>query len=544
MRRALLALSLVLASGSLLLAGNVKGRVLADGKPLEGVWVSDGVEFCRTDASGRFDIESKKVSGMVYITPPTGWVPDSRDGLRPDFWQYLALPENQEELHDFMLRSEDQTYYRVLLPADLHLTNDPRKNDLAQFTELAVPLAHRLVAEAQGSSYTFHLGDLTHDIFWPRFGFNEAEALRFLQDQRWPTLFTSIMGNHDHDGSVRDVPDVDWQAGWIERDCWGPDSWSWDIGGDHWVFMDNIYYLNENGKMNYSHDFRPEQIEWLKKDLSHVGPSTRVYLLVHCPLLGTRAPDFEVKALMPEDQMDVVESLAAGFAHGITCFAGHGHVFNFCKSEKYSHILSYMLPATSGDQWKAVPRGGVIKAEGDGSPAGMMVLDCSKGEDCKMHFEPFEGEFYHYRVYDLNEVGKAYAASVKFRDMKAALPDRIDYSESRFKNCILVNYWYYMTGDKVELFENGKPLAEVHWGRMEEPTVVFQKDVPHFGEEQGMPKFHNIQPRPYFHHAYLFKTASGRSRLVLRITSADGRVLHEETIIRPVKFDPTLRQTQ
>ena len=558
MRKALIvAVPILLLAGDLL-AGNVKGRVLADGKPLEGVWVSDGTVLQRTDSLGRYEFDSTKESGMVFIETPSGYVPESRDGLRPVFWQYLSLPPHQDEVRDFLLKSEPQDSYSVILPSDFHLNNDPRKKDLAQFSALVTPLARRIVSEAAGPVYTFHLGDFTQDIFWYEFGFNEAEGVRFLQDQRWPTLFTNVMGNHDHDGAVGGVADVDWESGWMYRDCFGPDRFSWNIGGEHWIFLDDIVYKNERkpgmilgpgcyGSRNYSHDLTDSQMEWLEKDLSHVDKDTRVILCMHCPLIihdylgsGEVYPALERRA-------DMLEEMASAFTHGFTVFSGHIHAFDFAESPRYPHIRQFTLPATSGDQWKSPV--GMSKAEGDGSPAGMMVVDFSAGREPAMHFETLFGEFYPYRVYDLNTVGKAYAASREIQALKEGRPERIDYAQAKWKNCVLVNYWYCHPGDKVEMIEKGKSLPLVTT-RTEDPVVVFQKDVPHIFSDQSYPnpsegyyvKFHNLQPRAGIRHGYVFKATSPTSPLTLRITGRDGAVKYEETFSRPLAFDPELKK--
>lgn len=537
--------------------GNVKGRVLADGRPLEGVWVTDGEVFCRTNSLGRYEFDSSKRLGMVFLEIPSGYIPESRDGLRPQFWQYLTQPVDREDLHDFNLRSEDQSHYSVLLPTDFHLNNDPRKKDLAQFAALVTPLARKIVSSATGPVYTFHLGDLTQDIFWYEFGFTEAEGVRFLQDQRWPTLFYSTMGNHDHDGAVGGVNDVDWKAGWMWRDCFGPDRFSWNIGSEHWVFLDNIVYKNERkegmimgpgcwGSRNYEHDLTDEQMAWLTEDLSHVDKDKNVILCMHCPVF--RHDLLELGKVEPTMKRwtERLEALASTFTHGFTVFSGHLHTFDFATMSEYPHIRQYTLPATSGDQWKA-PRG-MVKGEGDGSPAGMMRVDFASGKEPKMHFETLVGQFCPYRVYDLNTVGKAYASSQEWKAVKMGRPKRIDYSEAKWKNCVLVNYWYYHPGDKVEVLENGIPL-KLMTRRAEDPVVVFQKDIPYVFSDQSYPnpkegyyvKFHNIQPVSGIRFGYIFKASSATSSLLLRICAEDGTVKYEENISRPIAFNPTLK---
>ena len=65
---------------------NIKGRVLADGKALAGVLVSDGEQIVTTDSKGRYAICSTKKDSVVFVITPSGYVCSSQDGLRPSFW--------------------------------------------------------------------------------------------------------------------------------------------------------------------------------------------------------------------------------------------------------------------------------------------------------------------------------------------------------------------------------------------------------------------------------------------------------------------------
>ena len=48
-------------------AQNITGRVTSEGRPVEGVCVSDGVSIVRTDADGRYALQSDKRQGFVFI---------------------------------------------------------------------------------------------------------------------------------------------------------------------------------------------------------------------------------------------------------------------------------------------------------------------------------------------------------------------------------------------------------------------------------------------------------------------------------------------
>ena len=142
------------------LAGNVCGRVTCEGAPLAGVAVSDGVSIVLTDASGRYCIDSDKRDGSVFVITPSGYVARSIDGLRPGFWQPLHLAAELEEVHDFVLEKQDQSRYTVVLLADMHLSNDPARDDLNRFRNEVLPVIRKQVSAAEGAAYSFNLGDL------------------------------------------------------------------------------------------------------------------------------------------------------------------------------------------------------------------------------------------------------------------------------------------------------------------------------------------------------------------------------------------------
>lgn len=208
--------ALVIVTGGCARTGNIRGKVTIDGKPLAGVQVSDGVNIVLTDSKGRYYIDSKKADSVVFITTPSDAVAVSEDGLRPGFWARLTKSPDEVERHDFELLTENQERYSVLFLADLHLSNDPDKDDLRRFRERVVPFIRKKAAESDGPVYMMNLGDLSHDIFWYEFDFDVDDAYKVIAEQKLPLKMYSVPGNHDHDGAI--VGDnVDFRSGWLYR---------------------------------------------------------------------------------------------------------------------------------------------------------------------------------------------------------------------------------------------------------------------------------------------------------------------------------------
>lgn len=541
MKRTLTIAACLLAS-ALAIAGNIRGRVICDGLPVQGVPVSDGATIVLTDASGRYDIESDKADGSVFIITPTGYIARTLDGLRPGLWQPLYLPVGQEEIHDFVLEKQNQSRYTMLMLADLHLTNDPDRDDLRRFREEVMPTVREQVAKAApaGPVYSINLGDTTHDVYWTEMNFNESDGLRYLQDLPYPTPMYSIMGNHDHDPSIVGK-DVDKRAGWRERDCWGPGAYSVNIGGDHWVFLDNIYYVNVEGKgkpapgvkgdRSYKHILTKRQLAWLKADLALVDKDARIFICTHAPVLYSSGKN---GMTMSKDQIDKIMEFCAPFTHDVTVFSGHIHRNDICDHPDYPKLHQRSLPATSGIMW-TTPIGWPLYSS-EGSDAGIWIGEFESGSAPRYRLETYlYGEKYC-RFYDLNEVGKAYRASDGIKEQQKLFPDtRLDYGKSKWRNYVFLNYWGWEPGDTVEMFEKSKKL-KVEETRYEDPAKNFAFELPRVMNPY---KHSSKRARDSVFHMYVAKTGSKKTPVTVRIFAADGTLKFEHTYQRPRPFDPS-----
>ena len=545
MKRIIISAACLLAS-ALAFAGNIRGRVICEGLPVQGVPVSDGASIVLTDASGRYDLESDKSDGSVFIITPSGFIARTLDGLRPGFWQPLYLPATQEEVHDFVLEKQDQRRYTMLMLADLHLTNDPDRQDLRRFREEVLPCIREQAARAasKGPVYTVNLGDTTHDVYWGEMGFNEFDGLRYLQDLPYPTPFYSIMGNHDHDPSVVGE-DVDRRAGWLNRDCWGPGAYSVNIGGDHWVFLDNIFYINVEGKgkkapgvkgdRSYKSKLTTRQIEWLAADLALVDKDARIYICTHAPVLYTGGKN---GLLMPQSQVERIAALCAPFRHDVTVFSGHIHRNDICDHPDFPRIHQRSLPATSGIMW-TTPVGWPLYGN-EGSDAGFWVGEFEAGAAPRYRLETYlYGEKY-FRIYDLNEVGKAYRSSEGIKKMKDLYSggSRLDYGDKKWRNYVFLNYWGWEPGDSVQILEKNRSL-KVEATRYEDPAKTFAYELPRIMNPY---KHSTPKPRDNTFHMFVARASSAKSPVTVRIYASDGRLKFEKTVQRPIAFDPSEKE--
>lgn len=62
------------------------------------------------------------------------------------------------------------------------------------------------------------------------------------------------------------------------------------------------------------------------------------------------------------------------------------------------------------------------------------------------------------RAYDMNGVGEYYRTCDLIGVQQRLYPERIDYSQPEYANCVYVNYWEYQPGQRVEMYEKGRAL--------------------------------------------------------------------------------------
>ncbi|MBQ7749921.1 MAG: calcineurin-like phosphoesterase C-terminal domain-containing protein [Bacteroidales bacterium] len=512
---------------------NVTGTVYADGKPLAGARVSDGVQIVLTDKDGKYSMYSDKHRGVVFVITPSGYEPLSKDGLQPDFYALLKGEVYDFETHDFQLRSVDQSSYSVAMLADVHLSNDPYREDLRHFRERTMPFLRREIdaLSSEGPVYSMNLGDFTHELFWGLYDYNLSDGYRTFIEEGYPTLMYSIPGNHDNDPGVTGE-DTDIRAEHLYREIMGPTYYSMDIGNEHWVMMDNIVYINTPGEgkkapgvagaRDYLHAFNEDEMAFLKADLALVPDGKKVILCTHCPVLRDNKGSY-----IPEDQAKALDALFARFGV-VDVYSGHVHRMYFSPNSSYPHMRQIMLPATSGTMWTSRDNPLI---SGDGEDAGALFLRFKGTESSSFFRTQLYGDK-AMRIYDMNRVSEFYRKDPLVRAEIEEYGKRLDYGAAPYYkgNYIYVNYWMLKPGETVEILEKGKML-EVERTSDEDPLIAVSfapqwRMVP----EAGIFVSHS---RRTAHHMFRAKAKTARGTILVRVRDAEGRIIREETLKRP-----------
>ena len=425
-------------------AVSVRGRVSCDGAGIAGVCVSDGTRIVLTARDGSYKMNTPLELGYVFISVPSGYEAPV-EGVIPQFFQRLD-PSEKKVVVDFTLKKVDQAKCNLIVYNDIHLTGDPVYHDLDQVSRgfLADVREH---APSLGNKplYGLTLGDMTTDSRWYKRNFALPEYLQQVGDFPFPIYHA--MGNHDND--IKGGSDL--AACKAYRDVIGPHYYSVNIGAFHVVVLDDIVYdmpLGQNGQVVKSNGYKTyveeAQLEWLKKDIRTIQPTTPVILALHAPLYrikGMTGGKLDVSGGFngghsPEEVLDIL-----GYDRKVYILSGHTHMNYYVDVN--ANTLEHNCVAVAGSSWYTESACG-RNLSSDGLPGGYAVYTID-GESLSWYFKPSgipveEGQF---RAYDINGVPE-------------------EFAEGLDENTVLVNVFNYDPQWKVSVFENGRPLEVKH----------------------------------------------------------------------------------
>ncbi len=435
--------SLLIKDPELVLAPEttVYGVVSCDGKPLSGVVVSDGIEVVETDASGVYQMASKKKHGYVFISVPSGYEVPS-NGVFPQMYKHLQSSASKVENVNFdLMKAEGQDNHIMLMMGDMHLAK--RNSDMTQFG-VFVNEINRFVSDNSGKKvYGMTLGDMTWDLYWVDKNYNLTNYVETINGIKGMQIFHTV-GNHDHE--MEAIGDFDTVLKF--KQTIAPTYYSFNIGKIHYVIIDDIECTNDGtGTRTYVEKVVNEQIEWLKKDLAHVSKDTPLVIAMHAPFNGIRNRD---------EVLDVISSYSD--VHFVT---GHTHkVTNYNKSGYREHVSG----AVCADWWWSGHKSnGAVLLSTDGAPGGYAVWNVA-GKDFEWRYKATgRPDDYQFRTYDLNNI--AFTEENVSKDLDA--DTRAAYIKMYPKsasNGVIVNVWNWNEGWKITVKdENGKELETEHY---------------------------------------------------------------------------------
>ncbi len=592
---------------------SLRGMVYCDSKGVDGVLVTDGVNFTKTMDGGKYYLESDKRYGVVYIILPSGYDVATRSAM-PQFWAATNEDPKNREQHNFELFKNDNTNHTVLVATDIHLSNrNLYPLDLTQFSAGFVNEVKEFYSN-QKNVYCFNLGDFAWDIYWYKYWNGEALQNASSQIAGLPCQFWSTMGNHDNNGHAgweekkSNIPygtDEYWakdlEASKPFRTVMGPTHIAMNIGQVHYILVDDINYENDYikgeseedgsadpqmGDRNYHAGFRPDVIEWLRKDLSYVDKSTPVVIGFHIPLMDALGANYNGEFSTNYTQLLEFIDLFKDYSE-VNFVSGHTHVNRMRPIKDHgTNMYEHNIGSVCGIWWNT-SRGsgagnnaitgnpiGALTLCSDGAPAGYMVYE-AQGKSRSWYYKAIGAnkstvlKSKQFKTYDMNEVAKYYSAGkggaflttistsgIENSANDAAPGSRIKASKQSYgaeeeANTVWINVWGFEKGSfagygkcKVEVIENGKttditekvndaagsanPIEGYH-----DPLSAITYDV-YKHSTSGKFSSHS-QSRNYANHIFKYIAGSANSTLTIVYTDRFGNKYREQ-MQRPKKF--------
>ena len=371
---------------------NIKGRVVDNGSnPVAGVVVSDGTQCVRTMFDGTFYMTSNTANvKFVHISTPSGYLPEVSGGI-PQFYKAKAGITPSAGVYDFgdfvITPVANPNRFTLLITAD----PQPRKFnwtlDKVAYKSLDVcqDLYQELYDVSQGIAgrqvYGICLGDVVHEDMSLY-----EQYVSALGTLGYPTY--NIIGNHDNDYNVSS----DDEAAAPYESYFGPRNYSFNIGGIHFVMLDNLIqggYNNDRSYDSYDQGLTDQIWTWLQADMAFVPTTTKIMVCAHSPMFKYQSGSERTNTAYHGGTTSNKNGGAYGYGDlfdkydEVHAWAGHTHSgFNFVYNPGHRHknIQVHTLARSTGELW-------TNEYLANGTPRGFTVVEVNNG-DISWKFHP------------------------------------------------------------------------------------------------------------------------------------------------------------
>lgn len=425
---------------------NVTGTVTCAGMPVEGVVVSDGVTVTKTDAHGTYYLKTDtSTADHIRMTIPSGYEAVGKKNLSPAFFSAVKNSSGMQ-VHDFQLKKVDQSNYTILTMADSHVTGGAANwcstLDRSLYTGTFIPKWNEYATSCSGPVYGIHLGDMSQVNCWNTYSLSHYRT--DTSASKVPVF--NVMGNHDHNtpkssstsGKISGVSQLTENNQHLARKSFtsilGPAYYSFEIGTEHYIVLDNTLVLDsDSGTNNYNDTtaegykikIDPIQLEWLRYDVAHID-KTKIKGVVICAHSQFYYANLGYAMINARAVMEIVQTFP------VTLLIGHSHIARYQETSTPTYgktVREYLTPALMGTAWHD------SMSCTDGTPASFVAYTFANGKTASRNTVAF----------DKNE-GKSYSAYGKdsgytitegsFIAKKAA-----DDDNTKSSPAVIVNAW-------------------------------------------------------------------------------------------------------
>lgn len=397
--------------------GPVSGMVKdSNGMPIKGVVISDGERCVETDEYGFYELDSDLASTkFIFASIPSGYKAPSTNGI-PKFYYRItdADIKKQSCVVDFTFApiAGDPNHYTLLVGADPQPRAKSKGDDRVAFhsldicDDLYLDMADTRAKITDREVYGMMLGDIVHE--------NMSLFANYVAGIGTTGVeMFNIIGNHDHDLSAT----TDEEGARRFEENFGPSYYSFNIGKQHFVVLDNVIMTTIDGKLaknEYSYGLTDKQWNWLKNDLSFVDKSTTLMVASHVPMFkkDSAEAEYQSQSAHGTDYANLLASYSK-----VHAWAGHTHRsfnYNYPSSNALKNIEVHTVARSTGELWTneynayGTPRGyTIVEVDGDNISWRYKPTTYQKAQFVGNSYSTVGTPAYTYRDWDYNADGKA-----------------------------------------------------------------------------------------------------------------------------------------
>jgi hypothetical protein len=400
------------------------GRVVANGKGIAGVAVTDGVNIVQTNAKGEYTLLSNKTTAFVYISLPAGHAFPHEQSVTK-FFQIIDHKQKSFKA-DFNLQplagSDDKHAFVVWADPQIQSKEDARKL-LAE----SAPDLKALVASYPADTLFHGIG--CGDLVWDKFELY-ADYKQAIAPSGIP--FFQVIGNHDMDLEAR----TDEGSSKTFEQNFGPSYYSYNRGQIHYIVLDDVFFVGVDKR--YIGYLDERQLSWLEQDLKLVRPGTTVVVTLHIPSNTGKRRRYQEDS---DDVGGVVLNRERLYKllkpYTVHIMSGHAHV-----NEKWTenNITEHNHGAVCGAWWT-----GPICS--DGTPSGYGVYEV-EGSNLKWYYKA--------------------TGRPKEHQLRAYVPGR----HRVYHDQVCINVWNWDKAWKIECLADGKSMGSPEQRTEQDPWSV------------------------------------------------------------------------
>lgn len=231
---------------------------------INNVPVSNQADVVVTDANGFYQI-SNTGYGIIFITLPDGFTTKT-------FWQKISATVNFP-----LTKTKPVTSFTFLQASDTHIS----EKSIERMNKF------RAIVDSVNPGLVLITGDLVKDAL--RVPEKEATGYYDLFQQEVQKIKQPVWlvpGNHEIFGIERHLslvsPKHPLYGRKMYRSYFGPDYYSFNYGGVHFIALNSLEFED----LFYYGHIDSSQLEWLKKDVALLSPSTPVVTFQHVPFFS------------------------------------------------------------------------------------------------------------------------------------------------------------------------------------------------------------------------------------------------------------------